>query len=78
MAVKALDRVSERRPVGFQENVWPNFDDVIRTNPEEEPVEGSVVQMAEGKAIADDGLPLGFFVRNDVGGIEKLVMPESA
>jgi hypothetical protein len=34
--------------------------------------------MAEGEAIADDGLPLGFCVRNDVGGIEKLVMPESA
>jgi hypothetical protein len=76
--VERLDRVAKGRSVLFEEDIRSHFDDVIRTNPKEEPVKGFVMQMAEGKTIANDGLPLGFFVRNDVGGVEKFVMPESA
>jgi len=76
--MQGLDRVAKRRSILFEEHVRPNFDDVVGTDSDEESVEGSVVQMAEGQAVADNGLPLGFFVRDDVSRIEEFIVTQSA
>ena len=68
--MKGLDRVAKGRPILFQKDVWPYLYDIIRTDSHEEPVEGSVVEVTEGEAVADDGLPLRFAVRDNESSIE--------
>jgi len=41
--MKALDCVPERWTVLLLQNVWTYFDEVIRTDADEEPVEGRMV-----------------------------------
>jgi hypothetical protein len=68
--------VTEHRSVGLLEDVLANLDDEIRTNPDDVAVEGSVMQLAQRDAVGNDGITAWLPVRNDVGSIEQLFVPE--
>ena len=53
----SLDRVLQRWAVLLLKQVGPHLNDVVRTDPDEEPVEGAVMKLAECESVADDWLP---------------------
>jgi hypothetical protein len=77
-AVKGLDRMNESRAVTLPENVRPDFQDVIGTHAQKMLVESRMMKLAQGKSIADHRLSLRFRIGNDVGRVQKLLVPEPA
>ena len=63
--------------INLFENVGANLDDVVRAHSQEESIEGRVVQPAEREAVSHNRLTPWFRVRNDVGRIQQLAMPEA-
>ena len=78
MSVQPLDGVSQGWPIDLLEHVPADFDEVIRPNPQEELIEGRMVQPTQGYAVADDGFTLWFGIRNDVSRIKQFTMAEAA
>src|SRR5882724_9396737 len=60
------------------EDVLSDFDDQVRTNADNIGVEGGVMQLAEGQAVADPGFTFRMAVGEDVRGVEKLHVAQSA
>lgn len=72
--LQALNGMSERRTVTFPKNIGPNLDDIIRPQPNEELIKCSMVEVAESDAVADYWLTSGVSVRDDMGGIQQLLV----
>ena len=52
LAVDLLEADDEHRAVRLQDERGPHLDDVVRPEGEEEPIEGGVMQLAQGDAVA--------------------------
>lgn len=76
--MQLFQSVLEHGTVLFFEHILPYLGSVVGGNAEEQPVEGCMVELAEGDAVTDARHTLGFDVGDDVGGIEELIMPEPA
>ena len=75
--MQPLNSMPECWTINFFEDVGANFDDVVRAHSQEESIEGRVVQPAERQPISHSRLTPWFRVRNDVGRIQELAMPEA-
>ena len=78
LAMQRLDSMLQGRTIGFREKVGPYLDDVVRPHSDKEAVEDRVMEPAERQAIADHRLAIGVSVRNDVCGVEELVVLQAA
>ena len=76
-AVDLLQTDDQHWAVVFLEDRWPNLDDVVRSHGKEEAIEGSVVELAQREAVADDRLALGIAVGGDVRGVEQFEVPKA-
>ena len=76
--MEALNRVTEGRAIPLDQDIGPDFDDVVGSHANKEPVEGRVVQSAKGKSVGDIGLSPSFRVGNDVRGVKEFVVSELA
>ena len=76
--MQTLQPVQQHRPILLVQDLSPNLDDVVGPDPDELPVEGGVVQLAERETILDSRLAAGLRVWNDVGSVEQLLMAETA
>ena len=75
--MESLKSVLERRAVFFDEHVSANLDSVVRAHSHEPVVKSSMMDLAHGDAICDDGLaPL--CVAANMGGVEKRAMAKAA
>jgi len=72
-AASALQPVAQHGTVGLVHDVASHFDDEVRPDAQEVPVEGRVVQLAERETVRDDRLPLRMPVRQDVSCVEQLL-----
>ncbi len=70
LIVEVLKTVHEHRSVAFGQNVAPYLNDEIRPEPYEVLVEGSMMELAQGKAVGHDGGTQRIDIRHDVGGVE--------
>ena len=76
--VESLNGMPERRTVTLCEDIGSYSDDIVRPHPNEESVEGDMVQPAKRQSVPDFGNALWLGVGNDVRGIQKLIMTETA
>lgn len=77
-AVKSLDRVYQSRAIGLAEDIGAHLDYEIGPESEEIAVEGRVVELAERKTILHRSLSLWFAVRQNMSGVQKLLMAQAA
>ena len=75
--MQPLNGMPECWTVNFFKNVGANLDDVVRAHSQEKSIEGRVVQPAERQPVSHNRLTAWFGVRNDVGRIQQLAMPEA-
>ncbi len=68
----------QRRGVALVRLEDPNLDDVVGPDTDELTVEGGVVQLTERETILDPRLAVWLRVWNDVGGVEQLLVAETA
>ena len=78
LACDLLQSVTQHRAVSLVENIAPDFNDTIRTDPDEVGVKRGVVQLTERQAVGDHRLPTRVTVRKNVSGFEQFVMTKSA
>ena len=78
VAVDPFQPVQKHRPVLFIQDLLPDLDDVVRPDTDELPIEGGVVQLAEREPILHSRLAARLRVRNDVGGVEQLLVAKTA
>ena len=78
LPVNLLKANNEHRAVRLSKNRLSDLDHVVRSNCEEEAVEGRMVELAECQAITDNRIALEVAIWRDMGGVEELVMPELA
>jgi hypothetical protein len=76
--MQSFHSVLKHRAVFLGEDVVSNLDDVVRCNADHQCVEGGVMELAEGDAVADLGNAFRLGVGNDVCCIEQFVMLEPA
>lgn len=76
--MQALEPVAQHGAVGLAPDVGPHLDPVVGPDADEVPVEGRVVQLAQGEPVVDHGLAAGLPVRDDVGGVEQLLVAQPA
>src|SRR5437773_9173200 len=76
--MQALDSVSQCRPIGLMQYVVANLNHVVRAQPDEEPVERTVMERAQGETVSDHGFALWVRVWDNVGGAQELFMPKTA
>ena len=69
--MKPLESVFQHGSVGLFQEIAPDFDDIVRSDRQEVLVEGGVMELAEGYAVAGHGLAFGVAVRNDVRCVEQ-------
>ena len=77
LALQGFNAMLVHGTIGLDEDVGAHLDDVAAGDAEEITVEGSVVKLAEGDAVRDDGLAFGVAVGDDVSGVKKLLMFQS-
>ena len=70
--------MSEHRAVRFREDVVRDDDPEVGLDPKEISVERRVVEFAEAESVRDAGFAVGVRVRDDVSGIQKLYVIETA
>ena len=73
--MKGLNRVHECRSVVLLKNILSNLEDVIGTHSKKVAIESGVMQLAQGKSIADNGFAEGFRIADDVSGVEQFLVP---
>ncbi len=66
----------ERRSVTLVEDIRPDLDNIVRTDAQEKPVEGRVMEGAQSKPVLNPRLAERFRVRNDVGYVQQLFMAQ--
>ncbi|MCI0458172.1 MAG: hypothetical protein L0Z62_14505 [Gemmataceae bacterium] len=71
-ALKPPKAVSQHRPVGLAEDVAADLGRQVGSDPQDEPVEGGVVQLAERQPVGDDGSALRVPVREDVRRVSRV------
>jgi len=76
--VHLLEPVFEHRAVNFVEQSLIDPDHEARGDPQEVPVEGCVVNLAQGHSIGYDGVATYLAVTDDVGGVEQFDVSKSA
>lgn len=67
--LEPLQAMFQHRPVHFLEDIQPDFDRQVRSDPEHVLVEGCVMEFAERQAVLDDGSPLRVTIRENVSGV---------
>jgi len=70
--------MGKHRPVILLEYVPAHIHHIVRPDPDEEVVECGVMELAQGNAVLNHGIAIRFTVRDDVGGIEELSVPQPA
>src|SRR3990172_10096787 len=75
LTVDLLEAHDEHRAVRLGEDGWADLDDVVGPDGEEEAIEGGVMELAQGDAVADQRLALGVAVGRDVGRAQELTGP---
>src|ERR1039458_6843669 len=78
LVVNALEAVEEHRTVDLDEHVRPDLDRVVRPDAHDVGVEGRVMDLAESQPVRYDRPSLGVSVREDMGRVQKLLVPEMA
>ena len=78
LTVHALQSVQEHRSVGLLTDVLAHDHLVIGTNADEVPIEGRMVQLAQGQAVRHDRLAALIRVGDDVGGVQQLFVLQPA
>lgn len=71
LLVQALEAVPQHRTVLLTQQVGTNVNDAPGSHPQEQAVEGCVMDLAEGEAIRHYRVSGGVLVGDDVGGIEQ-------
>jgi hypothetical protein len=74
--VEALKAVNEHWAVRVVEHILPHLHDTVRRDPDEVPVEGSMMEIAEREAVWNGWHSARVRVRHNVRGFEQLVAPE--
>src|SRR5262249_6169911 len=74
--LKTLKAVAKHGAIFFFEDVVADLDYKVGTHTENVPIERGVVELAQRKTVGNDGLAARVPVREDVGGVEKLRMPQ--
>ena len=77
-SVEALDGVSQSRAIMLSENVGTDLDHTIGAKAYELSIEDAVVQSTERQSVGDNWLTHRVGIRNDVGGLKQLFVPQSA
>ena len=75
--MQPLDGMPECWTINLFENVRANLNDVVWAHSQEESIEGRVVQAAERQPVSHSRLTPWFRIRDDVGRIQQLAMPEA-
>lgn len=65
-AVEPLESVAEHGPILGSQEVGPDMYDPVRVDPEQCPVIGGMVDLAQGQPVLDDGLAVEHGVLDDV------------
>jgi hypothetical protein len=75
---QSLQSVQEHGAVLFVEDIAPDLDHQVGPDTDDVIVEGRVVQLAKGEAIADSRLAERIGIAHDVCGIKELSVPQPA
>jgi hypothetical protein len=78
LLVESLQSMDQHRTVGFFEHVMTHLDLVVGSNRHQVGVEGRVVKGAQRDSVRHRRRAKRFTITDDVGGLEKLVVPETA
>lgn len=76
--MECLDAMYEHGSILLAQDILANFDRKVRTYADEVAVERCVMKAAQRKPVLDERVSSGLGVRNNVGGIEEFLMPETA
>jgi hypothetical protein len=76
--MEGLYAMNECRSVLLLENIRANFDDVIGPYPKEVAIECAMMQGAQREPIPDHGFPSRMCIRNNVRGVQQLLVAEVA
>ncbi len=76
--MESLDGVSERGAIRLVQQIVPDLDDVVRTDPHEELIEYRVMEPAECEAIGHNRLSVGLRVRDDMRSVQELAVLQAA
>jgi len=68
--MKTLKAVLQHWPVGLAQDVDAHLDHQIRSNAEDVPVKGRMVQLTQRNSVRHDGLTLRMAIGKDMGRLE--------
>ena len=76
--MESLNCVLKGGAIDFHKNVGADLDDVVRSDRQEEPIKGRVVQPTQSNSVRDNRFALRLRIRHDVGRVQQLNVPQTA
>ena len=76
--MQPLETVHQHGTVLLIEDIPSDLDDAVRTQSQEVLVKRRMVELTEADAVANDRLPTGLSIRDDVSRFQQVAMPQAA